>query len=100
MGLFCLEFEGIEVLGKEPIFSCIPQILLTFNFLEFRVSLGWVCGLGFSMNPKNLPTLNLHMIPSVLFSTYFVLFCFDFFDKKHWDFLKEKTSNSKFDKFF
>jgi hypothetical protein len=40
VGGFCHESEGIEVLGKEPIFSPIPQLLLTLNFLEFRVSLG------------------------------------------------------------
>jgi hypothetical protein len=38
VGEFCHEFEGIEVLGKEPIFSPIPQILLTFSF-------SWVLGL-------------------------------------------------------
>jgi hypothetical protein len=51
VGQFCLEFEGIEVLGQEPIFSPIPQLLLTFNFLEFRVSLGCVGVGGFFHEP-------------------------------------------------
>jgi hypothetical protein len=38
VGGFCHEFEGIEVLGKEPIFSPIPQILLTFNFQLSNIS--------------------------------------------------------------